>query len=192
VNWKLLLSFGIATTLALSACGSSARGPYSPDAQQQRDEAKANKLYHDVLLILDSDPEAAEKQLREVLGWDLYHGAAHNNLGVLLLKKGKLYDSAEEFEWARKLMPGHPEPRVNLAIALERGGKSVQAVEAAETALEIAPGNLPAMQLVAYIRIRDGAQTAVTKEQLRTIISRTESPEWRDWARRRLASFRDE
>ena len=191
MNWKLLLPLGIVTALALSACGSSARGPYAPDAQQQRDEAKANKLYHEVLPILDSDPEAAEKQLREVLGWDLYHGAAHNNLGVLLLKKGKLYDSAEEFEWARKLMPGHPEPRVNLAIALERGGKSVQAVEAAETALEIAPGNLPAMQMVAYIRIRDGAQTAVTKEQLRTIISRTESPEWRDWARRRLASFRD-
>ena len=192
MNWKSLLFFGIATALALSSCGSTARGPYAPDAQQQRDEAKANKLYHEVVLILDSDPEAAEKQLREVLGWDLYHGAAHNNLGVLLLKKGKLYDSAEEFEWARKLMPGHPEPRVNLAIALERGGKSVQAVEAAETALEIVPGNLPAMQMVAYIRIRDGAQTAVTKEQLRTIISRTESPEWRDWARRRLASFRDE
>jgi hypothetical protein len=50
----------------------------------------------------------------EALSADLFFGLAHNNLGVLYLKEDKLYEAANEFEWARKLMPGHPDPRMNL------------------------------------------------------------------------------
>ena len=37
--------------------------------------------------VIASDPAKAESLLREALGYDLYHGAAHNNLGVLLLNE---------------------------------------------------------------------------------------------------------
>jgi predicted Zn-dependent protease len=101
---------------------------------------------------------------------------------VLLLGEGRLYDAAEEFEWARKLLPGHPEPRVNLAITLERGGKHGDAIEAARTALEIRPGHLGAIQTLAWIQIREGLQDKSTAEYLDTIVARAEDPTWREWA----------
>lgn len=104
----------------------------------------------------DGDRAKAEATLREAVNYDLYHGPAHNNLGVLLLKQDHLYDAAEEFEWARKLLPGNPEPRVNLAIALVCGGKHADSIEAVKTALEVAPGNLAVMQSIAFIQVHEG------------------------------------
>lgn len=52
----------------------------------------------------------------------MFNGPAHNNLGVLFLERGQLCKAANEFEWTRKLLPGHPDPRVNLALTLERAG----------------------------------------------------------------------
>ena len=37
------------------------------------------------------------------------------------------------------MMPGHPDPRLNLAIALERGGEIEDAILAYEAVLEIRP-----------------------------------------------------
>jgi len=52
--------------------------------------------------------EAAEAEtlLRRALTADLYHGPAHNNLGVLYLTQGKLFEAAGEFEWARGELAG--------------------------------------------------------------------------------------
>jgi tetratricopeptide (TPR) repeat protein len=168
--------------LLLSACGSSARGPYSSTGEQRRDSVKAEQRYQEALGQLDKDPVAAEAGLREVLGWDLYHGAAHNNLGVLLMKQGKLYDAAEEFEWARKLMPGHPEPRVNLAMALARGGKVTDALDAAKTALEVSPGNLWAIQTVAYLQVTNDLTDDGTSKLIDSIVMRSTDAKWRGWA----------
>ena len=46
------------------------------------------------------------------------------------VEEAGLYDAAAEFEWARKLMPGHPDPRLNLAITLERAGREEGATAA--------------------------------------------------------------
>jgi tetratricopeptide (TPR) repeat protein len=173
----------VAVAAMLAGCG-TARGPYAPDGSLQRDEVRAAKLYQSANAILVSDPKQAEALLREALGYDLYLGPAHNNLGVLLLKQDHLYDAAEEFEWARKLMPGNPEPRVNLAIALERGGKHQDALDAAHAALETTPGNLAAIQTIAYIQIREGLADGQTKAHLDAIISRSADQRWRDWAQR--------
>lgn len=173
----------LAVCVVLSGCGSAARGPYASTGEQVRDSVKAEKSYREAVENLTDDPKKAEELLRTALGFDLYHGAAHNNLGVLLLKQGRLYDAAEEFEWARKLMPGHPEPRVNLAITLDRGGKFTDAIEAAKTALEIAPGNLIAMQVVAMVQVREGMTDAGTVGYLDQISQRGES-DWSTWAQR--------
>ncbi len=42
----------------------------------------------------------------------------------MFLGQRKLYEAANEFEWAKKLLPGHPDPRVNLARTLEEAGAS--------------------------------------------------------------------
>ena len=42
----------------------------------------------------DAAEAQAEEMLREALTVDLYHGPAHNNLGVLFLRQSKLYEAA--------------------------------------------------------------------------------------------------
>ncbi len=167
--------------LALSACGGTARGPYNPDASGERDPRAADERYRAAMAVIADDASEGEKLLRETLGLDLYHGGAHNNLGVLLLKQGKLYDAAEEFEWARKLLPGNPEPRCNLAIVLDRGGKPSEALDAARTALEIAPGHLGALQTLALIQVREGMTDEHTPAYLDALVMRGDE-RWRTWA----------
>lgn len=173
----------LALAVVLAGCGSSARGPYATSGAAQRDIPKAQERYDQALRVIDGDPVEAEQLLRQALGFDLYHGQAHNNLGVLLLKQGLLYDAAEEFEWARKLLPGQPEPRVNLALALHQGGKAQDAIAAARTALEVKPGNLPAVQTLAWIQVREHLTDETTKEHLAVIAQRGTAP-WRTWAQR--------
>lgn len=177
--------------LVATGCGRNRQpGPYAVDAEVRRDVAAADRLYREAVAVLDEDPEAGERLLRAALGHDLFHGPAHNNLGVLFLRRGRLYEAATEFEWARKLLPGHPDPRVNLAMALERGGKHTDALTACQAALEVQPGYLPAIQTAAYIRLRhdlgdDPARnTADILAHLQAIESRSADPTWRDWAKR--------
>lgn len=185
---RLRLFALVMSALLAVGCGSgSARGPYNTDGSTTRDVAKAEEHYQAALAALavtPPDDQSAEALLREALGYDLYHGAAHNNLGVLLLKQDRLYDAAEEFEWARKLLPGHPEPRVNLAIALERGGKHGEALDAARTALEVRPGNLAAIKTIAVIQIREALTDDTTRAHLDAIVTRSNDPVWRAWAER--------
>lgn len=184
---EMVMGVLLAAALGLATGCGEARGPYQSDGNERRDVAKAEARYQEALQALDKTPpdeQAAETSLREALGHDLYHGAAHNNLGVLLLKQDRLYDAAEEFEWARKLLPGHPEPRVNLAIALERGGKHLDALDAARTALEVRPGNLAAIKTIAVIQIREALVDDTTRGHLDAIRQRSRDPLWRDWAER--------
>lgn len=179
-----LACLAAASCLVVDGCGSTARGPYNDPASEHRDIRKAEEIYQQAVATIADNPEKAKSLLREALGYDLYHGAAHNNLGVLLLGEGKLYDAAEEFEWARKLMPGHPEPRVNIAITLERGGKHADAIDAAKTALEIRPGHLGAIETLVYIQVREGLEDKSTRDNLDAIICRSDDAAWKDWATR--------
>jgi tetratricopeptide (TPR) repeat protein len=181
----ILAGFAIAL---LTSCH-EARGPYQSDGSAARDVPRSDALYRQSLPILHSDPAQAEALLRQALGFDLYNGSAHNNLGVLLLAEHHLYDAAEEFEWARTLLPGHPEPRVNLAIALEQGGKPADALDAARSALEARPGNLPAIETIALIQVREHCADATTLADLHDIMLRSADPTWRHWAERQSVAL---
>jgi Tfp pilus assembly protein PilF len=157
--------------------------PYAPQVDGDRDELRAQKLTQEAAAVLDRDPKHAETLLRQALTADLYHGPAHNNLGVLYLKRGELYSAASEFEWARKLMPGHPDPRVNLALTLERAGRTDEALSAYASALEVYPDHLPALQALARLQIKSGKTDARTPHALQEIALRGESEPWREWAR---------
>src|SRR5690606_9883487 len=157
-------------TLA-GGCASTPRasGPYQPQTEAARDPLRAQTLTREAAGLMGRDPAKAERLLREALAADLYHGPAHNNLGVIHLRRGDLYEAASEFEWARKLLPGHPDPRVNLALTLELAGKSDRAAEAFETALEVAPEHVPAIQGLARLRVRTGMRDGRTRELLEEI-----------------------
>ncbi len=181
------LPFLLLVVLAVSGCGStpSSTSPYASQgaASVVRDTAAAERLTRQGAGLIETDPTRAEALLREALIADLYHGPAHNNLGVLYLNAGRLYEAAGEFEWARKSMPGHPEPRMNLAMTLERAGRFTEALAAYDAALEAYPEHLESMQGKARLQVRHGLTDDATPGLLHAIALRGD-PAWSDWARR--------
>jgi Flp pilus assembly protein TadD len=173
--------------LLLSACaGHHSSNPYAPQSEADRDGNKAQRLTQEAAAIIDQDPAKAEQLLRGALTADLYHGPAHNDLGVLFLKRGDLYSAASEFEWARKLMPGHPDPRMNLALTLERAGRTDEALTTYASALEVYPDHLPTLEALARLQIRSGKTDSRTRHALEEIALRGESQRWKEWAREQL------
>jgi tetratricopeptide (TPR) repeat protein len=178
----------LADLLIATGCGIRSRSPYADGRHEVRDPVTAARLTIEAADLIDTEPERARALLREALAADLFHGPAHNNLGVLYLVRGDLYEAAHEFEWARKLMPGHPDPRLNLALTLERAGRIDEALATYETALEVYTGHLPTIQALTRCRVRhDRADDRVT-ERLQEIALRGQTKRWRDWAQRQLSS----
>jgi tetratricopeptide (TPR) repeat protein len=168
-------------SVCTAGCASST-GPYAAASPDHRDTAQAEVLTRQAADLIYTDPQKAERLLREALTADLFHGPAHNNLGVVYLEAGKLYEAAGEFEWARKLMPGHPDPRVNLGLALERGGRIDEAIDAYRSALDAAPEHLATIQALVRCQLRHSRADAMTTDYLDLIALRGE-PDWREWAR---------
>lgn len=178
--------------LALApGCASTGRGPYSTPAESARNPLEAQRLTREALSLMDRHAERAERLLRQALDADLYHGPAHNNLGVIYLSRGELYSAASEFEWARKLMPGHPDPRMNLALTLERAGRVDEAINEYRSALEVYSGHIQTIQALTRCQLRyrgvDSVGDPEIEANLREISLRGDSGEWRVWAREQLA-----
>ena len=199
---RCLRNAAIAATVSvpvalLGACSQSRIGAYSTASEHQRNPLEAQRRTQKAAAQMHEDPESSESLLREALRADLYHGPAHHNLGVLLLKKKDLYGAANEFEWARKLMPGHPDPRVNLALTLERAGRTDEAMKTYEAALDVYPGYMPAIEAVTRLVLRRGSRAGAnqhmtySEEELRANLSeiamRGSSERWRRWAAEQLA-----
>jgi tetratricopeptide (TPR) repeat protein len=157
-----------------------------------RDTARSERLARQGADVMATDPVYAENLLREALAADLYNGAAHNNLGVLYLTQGRLYEAAGEFEFGRKLLPGLPEPRLNLALTLERAGRTGEALDTYRTALEAYPGHVQTMQAIARLQERTGKSDDRTGAYLREIAMRGTTPEWKQWALGRMARAAEE
>jgi tetratricopeptide (TPR) repeat protein len=157
-------------------------------SEADRETSVAEKLNRKAADLIASDPEHAESLLRDALSKDLYFGPAHNNLGVVFLHQQKLYEAAHEFEWARKLLPGNPDPRVNLALTLERAGRLEEAFKTYETALEVAPEDLAAIEALASLALRSRRDEPRLRGWLEQISLGAADAEWASWARGRLAS----
>jgi Tfp pilus assembly protein PilF len=172
----------LCVVVALVACRSTPIGPYTPPAASSRNSAEAERLNRLAAELIDANPAEAETLLRDALTKDLYCGPAHNNLGVLYLNEQKLYEAANEFEWAKKLMPGHPDPRVNLALVLERAGRLDDAKANYESALKEYPEYLPAIQGLARLTVKSGRTDERLAHWLQVVALSSDEPTWRDWA----------
>ena len=187
---KLSSSVVLLALLAAGCASLRSSGPYAPQAESARDGIKAQKLTQQAAALTDKNSAKAESLLREALTADLYYGPAHNNLGTLYLKQSKLYEAASEFEWARKLMPGLPDPRMNLALTLERAGRTDEALAGYQSALEVYPDHLPTLQALARLQIRSGKADERTKHALEEIAFRGENERWKEWARLELTRLK--
>jgi tetratricopeptide (TPR) repeat protein len=176
------MRWAITLVLILTACRSSPVGPYTPPTDSERQTTVAEKLNREGADAIATDLPKAEALLREALTKDLFYGPAHNNLGVVFLKQHRLYEAANEFEWARKLLPDSPDPRVNLALVMEQAGRGNDAFRAYEAALEVAPDCLAAIQGAAVCAVRHGRDDSRIDGWLQTIQLRGESLDWRTWA----------
>ena len=177
----LLLSL----VFVVASCAYPVAGPYQTPGATARNPLKAQQLTQKAAKLIDTDPDKAERLLREALTADLHYGPAHNDLGVIHLASGQLYEAAHEFEWARKLMPGHPDPRMNLALTLERAGRIDEAMATYDTALEVYPNHLPTIQALARLQLRHSRTDDRTPDLLKKIALRSE-PEWQQWARQQM------
>jgi tetratricopeptide (TPR) repeat protein len=79
-------------------------------------------------------------------------------------------------------MPGHPDPRVNLALTLEMAGKVDEALASYGAALEVYPDYLPAIEGIARLTVRSGKMDERLAGWLDAIAMRSDSSQWRDWA----------
>jgi Tfp pilus assembly protein PilF len=188
-----LTAISLTTALCAGAGCASSRltGPYAPMTEGSRDSLKAQRLTQEAAGLMEKDPKRAEALLREALTADLYHGPAHNNLGILFLKQDQLFSAAGEFEWARKLLPGHPDPRLNLALTLERAGRTEDALATYTSALEVYPDHLPSLQGLARLQLKSGKPDHRTEGALQEIALRGEDQRWREWARKELTKIED-
>ena len=194
VRTAVLLTMTLAAPALIPGCSAGRSGsPYATPSEADRDSLKAQRLTQEAAAILDTNPDKAERLLRDALTADLYHGPAHNNLGVIYLNRGMLYEAASEFEWARKLLPNLPDPRMNLALTLEKAGRTDEALATYASALEVYPGHIPTLQAMTRLQVRAGKTDAATAAALEELALKGETPEWRAWAqavRTRLASPR--
>ena len=177
-----------ATLFGIALAGCAGPGaPRAADAAPGRDPSAAERLNATAAEAMNADPAAAEGLLRRAVAADPYFGPAHNNLGVLHLTAGRLHEAAQALETARRLMPGHPDPRLNLALTLEAAGRDADAADAYRAAIEVFPGHVPSLQGLTRLQVRSGTADASTADALREIALRGESDAWRAWARLELA-----
>lgn len=184
----LKLVWIVFVSLLISGCATRS-SPYAADQHIARNTAESERLNQQAADLMAVDHSRAEPLLRKALSHDLYNGPAHNNLGVIYLTRGQLYEAATEFEWARKLMPGHPDPRLNLALTLEQAGHVAESLETFDAALEVYPGHLPSIMGLTRAQIRSGMTDDRTREFL-SIIALRGNEEWRSWAKNQLLKER--
>jgi cytochrome c-type biogenesis protein CcmH/NrfG len=87
-------------------------------------------------------------------------------------------------------MPGHADPRMNLALTLETAGHTEDAMSTYRTALEVSPDHIQAIQALARLQCKSGKKDAKTAEALQVIARRGETLRWREWAQEMLAKSR--
>jgi Flp pilus assembly protein TadD len=176
----LLGAVGVACTLVQTGCGRSRRmASVAPAPEAQRLNARAVEL-------LPTDPRRGEELLRQAVEADPFYGPAVNNLGVLALKQSKLFEAAEAFTTAARLMPGNSEPHANLGLTLERARRFDDSRRALRQALDIDPSNMVALQSLARLNARDNVRTSEAKQILVRLRDAARSPEWQAWATRQL------
>ena len=109
---------------------------------------------------------------------------------MLCLRQSRLYEAANEFELARKLMPGNPDPRLNLGLTLERAGLYERAFDAYNAALEVSPAHIRTIQAIARLTLRTGQKSERLLGLLEDISLRGETNDWRIWAQDQMTRLK--
>ena len=176
--------------IACASCAASSQMPRPTHAGTGGNPKRAHALATEALGVMESNPPKAEDLLRAALKADPYDGPAHNDLGVLYLRQARLYEAATEFEAARKLMPGSPDPRLNLGLTFERAGLYERALTAYDSALETWPTHIRTTEAIARLTLRTGRTSERLPAMLEEIALRGETADWRSWAKEQMSRLK--
>jgi len=136
------------------------------------------------------DLPQAKKHLTRALQLNPYHGAAHNDLGVVHFLEGRLYEAALEFDAAGRQLPERYESFYNLGMVMEEGAQLRKAAEAYENALKRAPEELSVMENLARTYVELGSNQAEAIKLLEGALLREQRPEWQRWVRLHLLKLK--
>ena len=195
---KAILSATVlAASLLISACATPGEWEDPQErmnrvqAEQEKRRDEAAKLYSRGAGALSEDklPEA-KRYLLQALELNAYHGAAHNDLGVVYFKEGNFYEAASEFDVASRHLLGRYRPFYNLGMVLEEAGQLRQAADAYQNALKIAPEELAVMENLARTYVKLNSNHRETIELLAKSLLREQDPDWQRWLRLQLFRLR--
>ena len=111
-----------------------------PEAAESHDARAIGNLYGECCrLAASAQTEQACACYRQLLARDPAHARAHNNLGVLLQRRGELAAAERSYREAMQHDPMLAEPHVNLGNLHDIGGATEAAVLCYRRALEIDP-----------------------------------------------------
>lgn len=121
---SILIAVGV-VSISVSGCATNSFGKRDHTISQRSEQSAqtAREANDRGLAFAEKEQlDKAEQAFREALRHDMRYAAAHNNLGLILLGQGKLYEAAVEFRAASNLDSSAPEPVLNLARLYERIG----------------------------------------------------------------------
>jgi Tfp pilus assembly protein PilF len=164
----------------------------SPIGEIDNSSLRASALAEAAGARMSTDAKDAHRLLQQALEIDPYCGSAHNNIGILYLRgllpdRGvDLFTAAESFQLAAKLLPGRPDPRMNLGLVMERAGRLDDALHSFRSAVEASPSHMPSVEALTSLEIRLGRGETDTRARLELIALGGTTETWRQWARDRL------
>lgn len=186
-------TFALALAALWLACAGCAHTRTSSPADQP---VQAGSLALNAGALMDSDPARARAMLDEALRVDPDCGEAHNNLGSMALlpdppagapdARPDLYTAAEHLQTAARLLPGRPDPLMNLGLIYERAGRLPDAQAAYARALDRDPHHMPSAQALTSLEVRMNTTSDSTQARLEAIALRGTTSHWRNWAADRL------
>ena len=176
--------------LAAMGCHRSSMPPggYTTAAEDPRRDTEAARALNaeGVGRIEAGDLAKAERLFKEALTADVFHGTAHNNLGLVYYRQRRLYLAAWEFQYAVKLMPNRCEPRNNLGLVFEAVRQMDEAEKWYDEALALEPDNMETIGNLARALVRANRKDSKTRRILNEVVLKDTRPEWVAWAEERL------
>lgn len=182
---------GLAAAALLIAAGCESSPPPRPsmglslEQMSRTHEAKARQADETyaraAAALARGDAIEAEGLLQSAVTLNPYHGGAHNDLGLIFFRRGNLHEAALHFDAAAKTLVSRAEPYYNLGMVWESAGRYRDAVDAYQSALKFAPGDLATTENLARVYIRMNAQPHETVRLLEMALGRETRQPWRDW-----------
>jgi len=189
------VSFVLVVAAGCAGTGSTREDPQKKIARVEREhrqrQQKAQKTYLEGVRALDKgDLSQARTHFTRAIALDPCHGAAHNDLGVVYYKQGRLYDAAVEFDDAAKNTVDRHEPFYNLGTVFEDAGQLRKAAEAYQNALRIAPGEVWVMENLARTYVKLNTNHQESTQLLEDLLLKEEREDWRHWIKTQLYRLR--